>query len=113
MDVLGHMLDDPPKHEIEGLHVATPLLEECEDEIHTPEMGTWEPVGTLETSEFDCRGQNTSPWGVLYIIGKISKRRCRKWACMSHFKIYSTSYDKKKGWESNWQFDSRPLKVGN
>jgi hypothetical protein len=22
--------------------VATPLLEECEDDTHTPEMGTWE-----------------------------------------------------------------------
>jgi hypothetical protein len=32
---------------------------------------------------------------------------------MSHLDICSTSYDKKKGWESNWQFDSRPLKVGN
>jgi hypothetical protein len=27
--------------------------------------------------------------------------------------ICSTSYVKKKGQESNWQFDSRPLKVGN
>jgi hypothetical protein len=30
---------------------------------------------------------------------------------MSHLDIYSTSYCKKKGRESNWQFDSRPLKV--
>ncbi len=22
--------------------ITTPLLEECEDDIHTPEMGTWE-----------------------------------------------------------------------
>jgi hypothetical protein len=41
--------------------VATSLLEECEDDIHTPEMGTWEPFGTLEILEFDCKGQNTSP----------------------------------------------------
>jgi hypothetical protein len=27
--------------------------------------------------------------------------------------IYSPSYGQKKGWESNWQFDSRPLEVGN
>jgi hypothetical protein len=27
--------------------------------------------------------------------------------------ICNTSYGKKKGRESNWQFDSRPLKVGN
>ncbi len=39
---------------------ATLLWEECEDETHTPEMGTWEFVGTFKTSKFDCRGQNTS-----------------------------------------------------
>jgi hypothetical protein len=32
---------------------------------------------------------------------------------MCHLDICNTSYDKKKGRESNWQFDSRPLKVGN
>jgi hypothetical protein len=30
--------------------VATPLLEECEDDTYTPEMGTWESSGILETS---------------------------------------------------------------
>jgi hypothetical protein len=70
-------------------------------------------LGSPETSEFDCRCQNTSPWGVPYIIGKLSKCRCRKWPCMSHLDIWSISYCKKKGWESNWQFDSRPLKVRN
>jgi hypothetical protein len=51
--------------------------------------------------------------GPPYIIGNLSKRRCQKWAHMSHLDICSTSYGKKKSWESNWQFDSRPLKVGN
>jgi hypothetical protein len=32
---------------------------------------------------------------------------------MSHLDIYNTNYGKKKGRESNCQFDSRPLKVGN
>ncbi len=32
---------------------------------------------------------------------------------MGHLDICSTCYGKKKGQESNWQFDSRPLKVGN
>jgi len=32
---------------------------------------------------------------------------------MNHLDIYSTSYGKKKGRESNWQFDSQPLKVEN
>jgi hypothetical protein len=42
-------------------NVATPLLEECEDDTHTPKIGTWESSETLETLEFDCKGQNTSP----------------------------------------------------
>jgi hypothetical protein len=41
------------------LDVATPLLEDCEDDTHTPEMGTWESSGTPKILEFDCRGQNT------------------------------------------------------
>jgi hypothetical protein len=42
-------------------------------------------------------------------LGLTTKAR----ACMNHLDICSTSYDKKKGRESNWQFDSRPLKVRN
>jgi hypothetical protein len=38
------------------IFVTTPLLEECEDDTHTLEMGTWESSGTPETSEFDYRG---------------------------------------------------------
>jgi hypothetical protein len=32
---------------------------------------------------------------------------------MSHLDIYNSSYGQKKGRESNWQFDSWPLNVGN
>jgi hypothetical protein len=55
-----------------------PTLRECEDETHTPEMGTWESFRTLESSEFNYKGQNTFHWGVFYIIEKLSKCRCRK-----------------------------------
>jgi hypothetical protein len=89
------------------VYVATPLLAKCEDDTHTPKMGT------PKILEFDFRGQNTSFWGVLHVIGKLLKCRCRKWPCMSHLEFWSTSYGKKKGRESNWQFDSRPLKVEN
>jgi len=93
--------------------VATPLLEKCEDDTHTLEMGTWESSRTPEISKFNCKGQNTSPWGIPYIVGKLSKCRCQKWPCMSHLDICSTSYGKKKGRELNCQFDFWPLKVGN
>jgi hypothetical protein len=41
------------------------------------------------------------------------KLRCLKWARMTHLDIWNINYDQKKGWESNWQFDSWPLKVEN
>jgi hypothetical protein len=93
--------------------VATPLWVKCEDETHTPKSGNLESSGTPENSELEFRGQNTSHWGVLYTIKKVLKCRCPKWPRMSHLDIYSSSYGQKKGRESNWQFDSRPLKVGN
>jgi hypothetical protein len=47
--------------------VATPLLENCEDDTHTPEMGTLESSRTPKTSEFDYKGdQNTLPGSELY-----------------------------------------------
>jgi hypothetical protein len=104
-------------------------------------MGTWKSSETPENSELDYRGQNTSPWGVFYTVGKVLNRKCRKWPRISHLDIRntsyvrkkgresncntsyvrkkgqesncSTSYVRKKGWESNQQFDSQPLKAGN
>jgi hypothetical protein len=93
--------------------MSQPHFEKSVRMRHTPEMGTWESTKTPETSEFDCRSQNTLHHDVLYIIGKLSKCKCRKWARMNHLDICSTSYSKKKGRESNCQFDSWPLKVGN
>jgi hypothetical protein len=70
-----------------GGECRNPILRKCEDETHTPEMGTWESSRTLETSKFDYRGQNTSYWGVFYIIGKLSKCRCQKLTRMGHLDI--------------------------
>jgi hypothetical protein len=94
-------------------YVATPLWDKCEDETHTPKSEKLESSGTLKNSELDCRGQNTSHWNVLDVIGKVLNFKCPKWPRMSHLDICSPSYGQKKGQESNWQFDSRPLKVEN
>jgi hypothetical protein len=72
-----------------------------------------ESSGTPECLEFDSKAQNTLHWGVLGVIGKVLKRRYRKWPRIGHLDICSPSYGQKKGRESNWQFDSWPLKVGN
>jgi hypothetical protein len=96
-----------------NLYVATPLWDKCEDETHTPKSGKLESSGTPKNSELDCRGQISSHSSVLGVIGKVLKCRFPKWPRMSHLDICSSSYEQKKGRESNCQFDSWPLKVGN
>ncbi len=93
--------------------VAPPLWVKCEDEAHTPKSGKLESFKTPKNSELDFRGQISLHSSVLGVIGKVLKCRCPKWPRMSHLDICSTSHGQKKGRESNWQFDSRPLKVGN
>jgi hypothetical protein len=95
------------------LCVATPLWAKWENATPTPKSGKMESSKTPENSEDDLRGKISSPWCVLYINGKLLKRRCSKWPRITHLNICSSSYGQKKGRESNWQFDSRPLKVGN
>jgi hypothetical protein len=78
-----------------------------------PKVEDLESSETFKNSEDDLRGQIFSYWCVLYINGKVLKRRCPKWPRMGHLDICSPSYGQKKGRESNCQFDSRPLKVEN
>jgi hypothetical protein len=93
--------------------VATPLWAKCEGEAHTPKSGNLESSGTPKNLELELKGQNTSHWGVLGVIGKVLKFRCLNWPRIGHLDICSPSYGQKKGREPNWQFDSRPQKVGN
>jgi hypothetical protein len=90
---------------------------ECERMTLTlpSELPFWELESpwTPKSSESNCRGQNPLDWGVPYIIGKLLEIKCLKWACITHLDIWNTSYGQKKGWKSNWQFNSRPLKVKN
>jgi hypothetical protein len=72
-----------------------------------------ESFGTPECLEFDSKAQKSLHWGVLGVIAKVLKRKYRKWPRIGHLDICRPSYGQKKGRESNWQFDSQPLKVGN
>jgi hypothetical protein len=67
--------------------VATPLWAKCEGEAHTPESGNLESSGTPENSELELKGQNTSHWGVLGVIGKVLKFTCLKWPRIGHLDI--------------------------
>jgi hypothetical protein len=58
--------------------------------------------------------QGSKPIGLksfFYIIEKLLKHRCLKWACITHLDIWNISYGQKKGRESNWQFDSHPISL--
>jgi hypothetical protein len=95
------------------LYVATLLWPSVGVKPNTSKVGDLESSGTPECSELDSKAQNTSRWDVLGVIGKVLKRRYRKWPPIGHLNICSPRYGQKKGRESNWQFDSWPLKVGN
>jgi hypothetical protein len=80
---------------------------------HFPKWGTWSPPRLPKLQSSIARVKTPRIATFFYIIGKLLSCRCRKWARMSHLDICSTTYGKKKGRESNWQFNPRPLKVGN
>jgi len=93
--------------------VATPLWPSVGVKPNTSKVGNFESSGTPECLGFDNKAQNTSHWCVLGVIGKVLKRGYRKWPRIDHLDICRPSYGLKKGRESNWQFDSQPLKVRN
>jgi hypothetical protein len=79
----------------------------------TPIVGIWSPKWIPKPSEGNWKGQTPLVWRIIYIIGKLLRLECLKWAYMTHLNIWNTSYGQMKGWESNWQFDSHSLKVRN
>jgi hypothetical protein len=93
---------------------------ECEkvwgnEPSHPKGVPLWELESqwTPKSSKGDCRGQNLMAWKKNYINEKLLELRYLKWAHIAHLDIWNTNYGQKKGRESNWQFDSRPLKVKN
>jgi hypothetical protein len=78
-----------------------------------PKMGLGSPPGFPKIQSAIEGAKTPCIKAFFYTIGKVLKCRCPKWPRMSHLDICSISYGRKKGRESNWQFDSRPLKVKN
>jgi hypothetical protein len=77
--------------------VATPLWPSVRVKPNTSKVGDLESSGTPECLELDSKAQNTSHWGVLGVIGKVLKRKYRKWPRIGHLDICSPSYGQKKG----------------
>jgi hypothetical protein len=73
-------------------HVATPLWPSVGVKPNTPKVGDLESSRTPECLGFDSKAQNTSHWGVLGVIGKVLKRRYRKWPRIGHLDICNPRY---------------------
>jgi len=79
-----------------------PTLAKCGGEAQHSQ--SWE-FGVLQDSRMFRvwqQGPDASHWGVLGVIGKVFKRRYRKWPRIDHLDICSPGYGQKKGRESNW-----------
>jgi len=77
------------KYEAQESHFMLPRVQESVREwtlILPSELPLWELKSqwTPECLESDCKGQNPMDWRVFYIIENLFKRRCLKWACMTH-----------------------------
>jgi hypothetical protein len=96
---------------------ALESVRECEGmNPHTPKWAPILRVGVpMDSQIFRGRLQGSKLIGLkspLYHWKSLGLR-CLKWACMTHLGTYNTSYDQKKGRESNCQFDSQLLKLKN
>jgi hypothetical protein len=106
------------KRETREAHLILPGVQESVREwtltlLRQLPLGELESWRTPKSSVSNYRGQNPLVWRNHYIIENLLKLRCLKWARITHLDIWNTSYGQKKGRKSNWQFDSRPLKVKN
>jgi hypothetical protein len=75
-------------------------------------FGSWSPNGLLNFQREIARVKTNGLICYLY-HWKLLELRCLKWVRMTHLDTPNASYGQNKGRESNWQFDSQPLKVGN
>ncbi len=80
---------------------------------HLEKLGIWSPPGLPNVQSSTARGKTPRIGVFLVSLEKVLKRKYRKCPRIGNSDICSPSYGQKKGRESNWQFDSRPLKVGN
>jgi hypothetical protein len=75
-----------------NVNVATPLWPSVRMKLTLPKVRDVESSMTLEFLKFDSKGENTSPWGVIGVIGKVLKCRCPIWPRIGHLDICSPSY---------------------
>jgi hypothetical protein len=76
--------------------VATPLWPSVGVKPNTCKVGDLESSRTPDCSELDSKAQTTLPWGVLGVIGKVLKRKYRKWPRIGHLGISAQVMGKRR-----------------
>jgi len=75
-----------------------PTLAKCGGEAqHLEKMRIWSPLGLPNVQSSTARPETPRIGGVLGVIGKVLKRRYRKWPRIGHLDICRPSYGQKKG----------------
>jgi len=91
-----------------------PTLAKCGGKAqHLEKVRIWSPPGLPNVQSSKARPKTPRIRVFLVLLEKVLKRKYRKCPRILDLDICKPSYGQKKGRESNWQFDSRPLKVGN
>jgi hypothetical protein len=74
-------------------------------------LGSWSPNGFLNC--YSAIAGVKTHWIMMFLISleKLLEHKCLKWVYIIHLNTWNISYGQKKGRESNWQFDFRPIKV--
>jgi hypothetical protein len=92
-------------------------VRECENEDSHSQVsshfGNWSPGGLPNLQKAITKVKTPRIKDFFYIIEKLLKCRCLKWARMTHLDICNTSYGKKKGQESKLAIWFPTTKVEN
>jgi hypothetical protein len=93
---------------------CNPTLAQCGGEAqHLEKVRIWSPPGLPNVQSSTARPKTPRIEVFLMSLERSWNVDVEKWPRIGHLDICSLSYGQKKGRKSNWQFDSRSLKVGN
>jgi hypothetical protein len=83
-----------------------PTLAKCGGEAQHLEKLGFRVLWDSQMFRARQQGEKHLALGCFDVVGNVLKLRYKKWHRIGHLDICSPSYGQKKGWESNWQFDS-------
>jgi len=97
-----------------GIQCRNPTLAKCGGEAqHLEKLEIWSPLGLLNVQSSTARPKTPRIEVFLVSLKRSWNVNIENGLALAIRTSAAQVMGKKKGSESNWQFDSRPLKVGN